>query len=187
MGSSTTAARGTFNWIATLAARPQNARFRFLNFGVGGEVSYTALRRLPKVVAAQPDRVLVLIGANDVLGQVFPNARRFYALTQRLPRDLSVEWFGENLRQMVRVLRGQTTAGIGLISLGAIGEDPDATAGPQAALNALMAECNAAIGRIAAEENVTYLPFAERFGERLRESPGQAFTTFSFAAFTGTT
>jgi hypothetical protein len=49
----------------------------------------------------------------------------------------------------------QSAAATGLISLAAIGDDPDATAGPQAALNALLAEFNAAVGRIAAEENVT--------------------------------
>jgi lysophospholipase L1-like esterase len=183
VGSSTTAAQGTFDWIGALAARPQNARFRFLNFGVSGDVSYTALRRLPQVVAAQPGRVLVLIGANDVLGLVFPNARRYYARTQHLPRELSVDWFAGNLRQMVRVLREGATDRVGLTSLAAIGEDPGATAGPQAALNALLAEFNTAIHQIAAEENTVYLPLAERFGELLAESPGQALTRFSFAAF----
>ena len=36
VGSSSTAARGTYDWIAELGKRPRNERFRFLNFGVGG-------------------------------------------------------------------------------------------------------------------------------------------------------
>jgi alkyl sulfatase BDS1-like metallo-beta-lactamase superfamily hydrolase len=35
LGSSTTAGRGTYNWIAKLEKRPENHRFRFVNLGVG--------------------------------------------------------------------------------------------------------------------------------------------------------
>jgi hypothetical protein len=45
LGSSTTASRGTYKWIDELERRPQNGRFRFLNFGVGGDLSFNADRR----------------------------------------------------------------------------------------------------------------------------------------------
>ena len=50
LGSSSTAGRGqAFDWIAELKRRPRNQRVRFHNFGVGGDLAYNALERLPKV------------------------------------------------------------------------------------------------------------------------------------------
>jgi hypothetical protein len=50
LGSSTTAAKGTYNWIDELADRPQNSRFRFVNFGLGGDQSFDITRRLDAVI-----------------------------------------------------------------------------------------------------------------------------------------
>jgi lysophospholipase L1-like esterase len=70
VGSSSTAAHGTYDWIAELGKRPRNERFRFLNFGVGGDLSHNVVRRLDAVAAMKPDRVIVLIGSNDILATV---------------------------------------------------------------------------------------------------------------------
>jgi lysophospholipase L1-like esterase len=66
LGSSTTASRGTYKWIDELEKRPQNKRFRFVNLGVGGDLSFNTIGLLDRVVALQPDRVIVLIGTNDI-------------------------------------------------------------------------------------------------------------------------
>ena len=48
VGSSSTAGKGqAFNWIIELAQRPQNRRFAFRNFGMGGDLSFNVLERLP--------------------------------------------------------------------------------------------------------------------------------------------
>ena len=80
LGSSTTASKGTYNWIDELAKRPQNSRFRLVNFGVGGDLSVNIAKRLDPVVRVAPDRVIVLIGTNDILATVFPNFRDSPAL-----------------------------------------------------------------------------------------------------------
>ena len=68
LGSSSTAGKGqAFNWIGELQRRPQNQRFRFRNLGVGGDLAYNALQRVPEVIACRPQKVVVLIGVNDVL------------------------------------------------------------------------------------------------------------------------
>src|SRR5271170_2736908 len=67
LGSSTTASRGTYKWIDELKKRPQNKRFRFVNLGVGGDLSFNTVGLLDRVVALQPDRVIVLIGTNDIM------------------------------------------------------------------------------------------------------------------------
>jgi len=73
LGSSTTAARGTYNWIAELKKRPQSC-FQFVNLGVGGDLSFNTRSRVAHAIEARPDRVIVLIGANDILASVFPTS-----------------------------------------------------------------------------------------------------------------
>ena len=51
LGSSTTASRGTYKWIDELEKRPQNSRFRFVNLGVGGDLSFNTVRHLDRVIA----------------------------------------------------------------------------------------------------------------------------------------
>ena len=53
LGSSTTASNGTYKWIDELEQRPQNKRFRFVNLGVGGDLSFNTVALLDRVVALQ--------------------------------------------------------------------------------------------------------------------------------------
>jgi len=183
LGSSTTASRGIFNWIAELEKRLRNQRFRFVNLGVGGDLSYNALGRLPEVVACRPDLVVILIGANDILAQVFPRLHRFYRRWKRLPQAPSAEWFQQNLREIVRGLKAQTSAAIALASLAQVGEAPDSSHPVQAELNRQFEQYREIIQTIAREEGVGYIPFYERFHEQIVAAPGRAFTRFRFASF----
>ncbi len=58
LGSSTTASKGTYKWIDELEKRPQNKRFRFVNLGVGGDLSFNTVG-----VARPSDRLAA--GAGD--------------------------------------------------------------------------------------------------------------------------
>jgi lysophospholipase L1-like esterase len=182
LGSSSTAGQGqAFGWIDELSRRPQNNRFKFLNLGVGGDLAYNAIERMPNVVAARPDKVVILLGANDVLTLVFENVRRLVGgLMKRLPRDPSPEWFQENLEAIVKGLKLETSSQIGLCSLGSIGEDPDSTNPVQHELNVRVEQFSAIIKEVARVESVSYIPFYERLGERIVASPGQALTAFRF-------
>jgi hypothetical protein len=51
LSSSTTASRGTYLWIDELEKRPQNKRFRFVNLGVVGDLSFNSIGLLDRVVA----------------------------------------------------------------------------------------------------------------------------------------
>jgi hypothetical protein len=66
VGSSIAAARGVYNWIRKLEKRPQNKRFEFVNRGVGGDVDYSTLQRLPNTIGPQRDRIILIIGANNI-------------------------------------------------------------------------------------------------------------------------
>lgn len=183
LGSSTTASRGTYKWIDDLQKRPHNSRFRFVNLGVGGDLSANAVRRLDRVIARRPDRVIVLIGSNDIMASVFPNFRRFVRTWKRLRDDPTPERFGENLAVIVRRLRREAHARVALSSLAPVGEEPGSRHPVQARLNDLFSAYNGTIREAAARESADYIPFCEAFRERLtRAGTTKPFTRFSFAS-----
>lgn len=124
---------------------------------------------------------MVLIGANDVLTMVFKNARWVLGgWMKHLPRDPSVEWFQENLEAIAQRLTQETTAQIALASLGPIGEDPDSTNPIQQELNARIAQLSGIVKQTATSHKTGYIPFYEKFHEKLLASPGKALTDFRF-------
>jgi lysophospholipase L1-like esterase len=183
LGSSTTASRGTYKWIGELEKRPQNGRFRFVNLGVGGDLSFNAVRRLDRVIALRPDRVIVLIGSNDIMASVFPNFRRFVRVSKRLREEPTPDRFDENLAVIVRRLQREANARVALSSLAPVGEEPGSRHPVQARLNDLFITYNGIIREAAARESTDYIPFCETFQERLaRAGTTKPFTRFSFAS-----
>lgn len=183
LGSSTVASKGTFKWIDELARRKQNKGLRFVNLGVGGDLAYNALQRLPDVVACKPDKVVIIIGSNDVLALVFKNLRRFFSVWKRMPNEVSPGNFRENLEAIVNSIKGATSARIGLTSLAQIGEDPNPTNPIQKELNIRIEQFNKIIKEVADARGGGYIPFYERLHEQIIISPGRAFTGFHIFSF----
>jgi lysophospholipase L1-like esterase len=184
VGSSTAAAKGTYRWIPELESRPRNGRFRFANFGVGGDLSFNTVRRVGRVAALRPDRVIILIGANDILASVFPNFRRIVRVWKGLPHEPTAQLFRENLCLITRRLRRETDARIALSSLAPVGEDPHSVDAVQSRLNELFAEYAAVIREVSAHEGTDYIGFYEAFRDELeRSKTAKPFTRFSFPAF----
>jgi lysophospholipase L1-like esterase len=184
LGSSTTASKGTYKWIGELENRPQNSRFRFVNLGVGGDLSFNTVRLLDRVVAVRPDRVIVLIGTNDILARVFPNFRRVVRVWKRLSEEPSPARFEENLDLVVRRLQQDANARIGLSSLAPLGEELHSCDHVQAQLNELVATYNGIIRKVASAGQVDYIPFYEAFEDQLlRAETAKPLTHFSFASF----
>src|SRR5262245_32194610 len=107
LGSSATAAKGSYDWTADLRPRPEYAAVRFLNFGVGGDLAYNAYQRLPSVVRSHPDKVVVLVGGNDVLTRLSRKLRRFLRAWKRFSQEPSPEWYEDNLRRIARELKSR--------------------------------------------------------------------------------
>ena len=183
LGASITAAKGSYDWIGDLKRRPRNGGMRFRNFGIGGDLAYNALQRLPHVVACRPDTVIVLVGDNDVIAL---NSRRFRLVTQawkHLPRTPSPEWFRESIQSLARRLKAESPVRVALCSLVPIGEDPDSPNPFQQELNLRIAEYSGIIKQVAIEEGTGYVPVYERMDEQIRALPGPAFTSFRFLPF----
>jgi lysophospholipase L1-like esterase len=184
LGSSTTAAKGTYNWIDELVKRPQNSRFRFVNFGVGGDLSFNIARRLDPVIRMAPDRVIVLIGTNDILASVFPNFRRFTRAWKRVSQDPSPAQFKDNLELITHRLQQGTHARIALSSVAPVGEALRSSDAVQLRLNDLVAAYNGIIADVSCSSGSYYIPFYECFCDQLaRSAIAKPFTQFSFAAF----
>lgn len=184
LGSSSTAGKGqVYDWIGDLQRRPRNTNYRFSNFGVGGDLSYNALRRVSDVLACSPDKVVVWIGANDVLTSVSAKVRRFYRVFKQLPAEPSLESFRENICAIVRRLKNESRASAALCSLFPIGEAPASTDSFQRELNRCIEEYSAVIKSVATEQGVSYIALHESMLALIRSSPGPAFSSFRFLPF----
>jgi lysophospholipase L1-like esterase len=184
LGSSSTAGKGqAFDIIGELKRRRRNSRFDFRNFGVGGDLAYNALQRLSQVVASRPEKVVVWVGANDVLALVSPKVRRFFHMSKHLPAEPSPEWFRENIQAIVHRLKNETTASVALCSLPPLGEDPTSALAFQSSLNRGIEEYSETIRDVALKEGVGYIPLHEAMLAQIQASPGRAFTSFQFLPF----
>jgi lysophospholipase L1-like esterase len=184
LGSSSTAGHGqAFDWIGELKRRPGNQGVQFLNFGVGGDLAYNALQRLPEVLACRPDKVVVWIGGNDALALTSAKMRRFSRITKHLPSEPSAEWFHENIEKIAHRLRAETRASVALCSLPPIGEDPASVDPFQSEINRRIEVYSAIIREVAEEETCAYLAVHEAMLAEIQASPGRAFTSFRFLPF----
>ncbi len=184
LGSSSTAGKGqAFDWIAELKRRPENERFRFHNFGVGGDLAFDVLQRVPDVLACRPNIVVVWIGGNDVLALVSTKFRRYFRIFKTMPTQPSPQWFRENLCAIVHQLKASDSIKVAICSLAPIGEDLSSENSFQSNLNQRIAEYSAIIKEVAQEENLGYVGLYEAMCARIAKSPGRAFTSFGFLRF----
>jgi lysophospholipase L1-like esterase len=183
LGASATDAAGSYDWIADLARRPENASLRFYRFAEGGDLAYNGLQRVSAISAIKPDYVIVLLGENDVVTLIAPKHAQFVRLTKHLPAEPSPQWFRETMQTVVRRLKSETQAVIALCSLIPIGEDPNSANPFQAEANRRIEEYSSILKEIAREEAVGYIPLYERMHEFILASPGRAFTSFDFLPF----
>ena len=183
LGSSSTAGKGqAFNWIGALQNRLGQDRFVLRNFGVGGDLAYNALQRLSQVIESNPQKVVVLIGANDVMGILSAKVRKFYRFAKKLPQDPSPEWFQANLQTIVRRLKEDTSADLALCSLAPIGEDLDSTNPLQREINQQVRRFSTIIREVATVENIDYISVYEAFSAQMKNSR-RPFSEFRFLAF----
>ena len=184
LGSSSTAGKGqAFDWIGALQNRLGQERFILRNFGVGGDLAYNTLQRISQVIESNPQKVVVFIGANDVLGIVSSKVKKFYRFVKKLPQDPSPEWFRASLQAIVRRLKEDTAADLALCSLVPIGEDLDSTNPFQRELNLQIRRFSTTIREVASVENIHYISVYEAFIAQMNKSRRRPFTDFRFLPF----
>jgi lysophospholipase L1-like esterase len=181
LGSSTTAGKGqAYDWVGSLARNLANKHVQFRNFGVGGDLAYNALQRVSEVVSSRPDKVVVLVGGNDVLARASEKARRFYRIFKGISAEPSAELYRQNMALIARRLKLGTTAQIALCSLTPIGESLHSVEPFQQKLNRYLAEYSAIVREIALQDGLEYLPVFERMCDEIAASSGPALDSFQF-------
>jgi lysophospholipase L1-like esterase len=168
LGDSITHGHLGSDWTEVLAERG----LAVVNGGINGELAWNVVQRVDRALICRPDAVTVLIGANDALAVHDQASGRRYMKMVDLPRLPDLEWFEENLRELVRRLREGSQARIALMTLAPIGEN---SAAPIAAL---VAECNRIIARVAGDLGVELLPLHDRLTALLDARRGSPRHTY---------
>ncbi|MFB4315899.1 SGNH/GDSL hydrolase family protein [Actinomadura sp. 21ATH] len=149
------------DWVG--AIRERYPRYEVVNAGINGDTSADLRERVDSdIVACRPAAVALLVGTNDVRGEV------------------PLERYRANLTAVVERVKATTGARVALLSLPPLGEDLNAP------INRVLAGYNAAIKDIAARTRIDYLPVNERMAELLGRSgrARQGYDFSFFAAFT---
>jgi lysophospholipase L1-like esterase len=154
-GASLTSGTVSFNYLELLGARPALAGFEFINHGVNGDLAWNGLQRLGRVIEDDPDYVTIMIGTNDVNATMSERNWIRYKSFNHLPTRPTIEWYEENLQEIVVRLKAETGAKLALLSLSPIGEDLAHEA------NRKVEQYNKVVRRIAHDEEIDYLPLHE--------------------------
>jgi lysophospholipase L1-like esterase len=177
-GSSTIAGKGqAFNIIGALQKRHNN--LKFINKGTGGDNAYDALQRINSIIELNPDIIIVLIGANDVLIEIFPRLKGLLSFMKSTTQQSNLQEFEKNLRTIAHLLKTKTKAKIALSSLGLIGEDVTNPGSVQQRLNESVKAHSIVIKKITEGENTDYIPFYESMYKIIEESPGKSYMDFN--------
>lgn len=172
VGDSITLGQVSASYIQILRTRMDVEKFHFINAGVNNDVVYNVLHRLEHVVANHPDIVILMIGTNDILSTLSPENRIFLRLHKRLPRNPDLHWYIENLTAVIRKLKNETSAIIGVASIPVLGEN--LVSRPIRRVKAY----NDAVMDVTKNENVAYLPVFENQVEYLKSANRKKGKTF---------
>jgi acyl-CoA thioesterase I len=172
LGDSITKADVSVNYIKTLR-KNTGSKFRFYNRGVNGDLAWNVLQRLDEIIALKPDFITILIGTNDVLATFSPAKSKRYIKHKKLPEAASREWYTENLKTIIAVLKSKTHAKIALLSLPLLTEDKDHV------MYKRSIEYSLIIKDLAAENGLTYLALNEQQQKFYEGNESRPKTVFS--------
>lgn len=133
----------------------------WVNGGTQGDTSFDLSERLVPVVGCRPNKVVIMIGTNDVRATLDPSSGETRRKVKELPEAPSIELFATNLKRIVTDLQKHVGAHVALCSLPPLGQDLESTA------NELIRDFNAVIATVSDATTATYLPVYERFSEVL--------------------
>ncbi|MFJ3404739.1 SGNH/GDSL hydrolase family protein [Promicromonospora sp. NPDC090134] len=133
-GASTVQGTISADWVSGLYEPGTDV----VNAGINGHTAADLLERLDRdVIELDPERVITLVGTNDIRNDVDPEQSQ------------------ENISQILDKLTTQTTADVAVMSLQPLGEQPDSDQ------NTRVRAYNAMLRSEAEERGVDYLPLFE--------------------------
>ncbi len=111
-------------YVDVLRGRLSDARV--VNAGVNGDTTVNLLRRIDRdVVPHRPDRVILLVGMND-LGTAYGQRlnKTYYRAVKRVGVELTPARFAWSYRRLIAALRRRTGARLALCTLTTLSERP---------------------------------------------------------------
>lgn len=172
LGASIVRGQVSYNFINILNQRMADGGFKFINKGFPGDQAYNLLMRIDSIAQYMPDFVIILIGTNDVTAALNPGLARISRLTRKFPQPPSVEFYRENMKEIVKDIKEKTQANIALISLPVLGENLTSI------YNQGIKEYNTVLKELADQDRIAYLPVYERQEEHLKKiqkHPGRSY------------
>ena len=100
-------------------------KYRFINSGINGNLSYDVLKRIDEVTTMKPDVAILMVGTNDVWATYSEKTMKAYIRKNRLPERPSKESYARNFAEILQRLKTASIAHIGVMSLPLITEEPE--------------------------------------------------------------
>lgn len=146
----------SFNYVEYLDQKPDLQNFQFINAGMNSDLSYNLLQRLGPIVACRPAYIVIQIGANDLIGSLYPKFADYFKVVKRIPNHPGLDSYSQNLALIVQNLQQNTKAQIALAGLPLMGESI------HSAVNNQALKYNQVIQAVAARQKVRFLPVYDR-------------------------
>ena len=172
IGDSITQANVSVNYVKILK-KIMGSGYKFYNQGVNGDLAWNVVQRINKIVALDPDYITILIGTNDVMATFSQKKSERYMHYKKIPHAASRDWYIENLKLIINILKSKTHAKIALLSLPLITEDKDHV------MYKRSIEYSGIIKNLADENGLAYLPLNEmqqKFYDGNESSPKAVFS-----------
>lgn len=151
-GASIVRGRAGVDWVRML--REQFPDMAFVNDGVNGRLAWEVLGTSHEVLACGPERVVILVGTNDVEATLAPDGGVRVEKAKLLPRQPSLDFYGACLADLIERF-SSAGAAVAVCSLPPLGQRLDDDA------NQRVAEANRVAATVCEARGATYLPVGE--------------------------
>ena len=169
-GDSITHGHIGYDWVGSL--RKKDKTKLFINAGINADLTWNLNQRVKDIIKHNPDYITILIGTNDAIGsQPVKQIQQYYIQTKGLPKKPSIEWFEEQLDELVSILTNKTNARISLITLPFLGEQKDSE------IIKVVKNYNRIIRDISNKYGTTLLDFFKKFDSIIIDNNSIPYTT----------
>lgn len=162
-GDSLTHATFSYDYCQALRER-LGSSVRILNAGVNGDLAWNLAERLPSIIDAAPDDVVVLIGTNDICGEQTASIGERQRRDKVLPEVASFAFFERELHRILSELSTRTNARLIVVTPPLCGEDLSHP------VHQRLQKYAAAITEIASKYGARVIPFHQAMEDALRRS-----------------
>jgi lysophospholipase L1-like esterase len=162
IGDSITHGRVGANYVDKLEQN-LGSSYEIVNAGINGNLVWNVNQRLQSILDCKPNVLTILIGTNDANATLSEENNKFYIKNQKLPQPPTIDWFKENLYQLVKECkRSNPEIKIFLCSIPTIGEDKNSKEFQHSV------RFSEILKEVAKESEVNYVPINELMRKRLQ-------------------